>query len=76
MVVAAEVDPEPVFAGCLAVRYAAVGQDHPARWLVVGGACQQDPGQAQVVALPAPRRHGATTWYPMWPPTLTSSGVS
>lgn len=48
MVVAAEVDPEPVFAGCLAVRYAAVGQDHPARWLVVGGACQQDPGQAQV----------------------------
>lgn len=35
---------------------AAVGQDHPARWLVVGGACQQDPGQAQVAALRQPSR--------------------
>ena len=45
MVVAAKVDPETVFAVSLAILCAAVGQDHPARWLVISGTCQQHPVQ-------------------------------
>ena len=45
MAVGAEADPEAVFAVPLTVRHAAVGQDHPARWLIVDVAGQQYPVQ-------------------------------
>jgi 2-polyprenyl-3-methyl-5-hydroxy-6-metoxy-1,4-benzoquinol methylase len=47
-------DPEAVFAGPAAVRDAAVGQDHPARGLVLDVAGQQDPVQPQRAALREP----------------------
>jgi len=44
-------DPEPVFAAGPAIENAAVGEDDPARGLVVHGAGQQDPLQAEAPAL-------------------------
>src|SRR5690348_3972630 len=49
-----QADPEAILTVPAAVGDAAVGQDHPARRLVAGGAGQQDALQAQRTALGQP----------------------